>query len=295
MKIMIFGANGQLGGDIVQILKKQYPQHLLIPITHADLDVTDTDGLRQIITKNEPAVVINTTAYHKVDEVEQNPEKAFAVNALAPWRMAQICRAVGAALMFISTDYVFGRHKDRRIPYSENDLPGPINVYGASKMAGEALVQGTWDKHYIVRTSGLYGVRGASGKGGNFVELMLRLAQEGKDIRVVNDQHTTPTYTPDLAFELINLLESGKYGLYHVSNSGECTWYEFASKIFELSGLKPSLTPTTSLEFKTTAARPAYSVLSKEHLAAAGLPPMRSWQDALAEYLKARVSEHPTA
>jgi dTDP-4-dehydrorhamnose reductase len=194
-------------------------------------------------------------------------------------------------LVFLSTDYVFGKDASRTKPYTEHDAPGPLNVYGASKVAGEYLVQTHWEKHFIVRTSGLYGLRGASGKGGNFIELMLRLAREGKDIKVVNDQRLTPTYTIDLATALINLVETGRFGLYHITSEDDCTWYEFAGKIFELSQLNPSFAPTTSSEFKTTVVRPGYSVLAKDGIYSAGLPAMRPWQEALAAYLSARIAK----
>ena len=222
MKVLLFGANGQLGSDLQPALAAA--GHAVVPLRHTELDVTDPEGVENALGVHRPDAVINTAAYHKVDEVEQHPEKAFGVNAIAPWQMARACKKIGAVLMFLSTDYVFGGDKDRRTPYTELDAPSPLNVYGVSKLAGEHLVRQAWEKHYIVRSSGLYGVRGASGKGGNFVELMLRLAHEGKPIKVVNDQRLTPTFTVDLARALVLLLESGKYGLYHVTSEGDCAW-----------------------------------------------------------------------
>jgi dTDP-4-dehydrorhamnose reductase len=289
MKALLIGANGQLGSDLQKAL--QAAGHAVIASQHADLDVTDPQSVRDAVAMHHPDVVINTAAYHKVDEVEQNPERAFAVNAIAPFHVAQIGKAAGAAVMFISTDYVFGGDRARRTAYTELDAPAPLNVYGASKAAGESLTRIAWEKSWVVRTSGLYGVRGASGKGGNFVELMLRLAGEGKPIKVVNDQRLTPTYTVDLARTLVGLLESGKYGLYHATCEGECSWFEFAAKIFALQGLSPDLTPVPSTAFPTIAARPAYSVLANMGLAGIGLPPMRPWQDALRDYLQARLSK----
>jgi len=288
MKIMILGANGQLGGDLVQLIKERHPEHLAIPITHKDVEATDTAQVKKALDTYSPDIVINTTAYHKVDEVESYPEKAFAVNAIAPLRMAQLCQQMNIAMLFISTDYVFGGNLTRSNPYDENDPPAPLNVYGASKLAGEYLMRTTLEKHFVVRTSGLYGLRGASGKGGNFVELMLRLAAEGKDIRVVNDQRLTPTYTMELARALISLVESQRYGLYHLTCSGDCTWYEFAAKIFELSSLQPNLSSTTSQEFKTLAVRPAYSVLAKNSIRNNLGIELKPWQEALLDYLQAR-------
>jgi dTDP-4-dehydrorhamnose reductase len=286
MKVLLIGANGQLGSDLQQALLAA--GHEVIASRHAELDVTDPHSVRDALAMHQPAAVVNTAAYHKVDEVEQNPDRAFAVNAIAPFRLAQACKEIGAATMFISTDYVFGHDRDRRTPYAEQDAPGPVNVYGASKLAGEYLTRSAWTNHWVVRTSGLYGVRGASGKGGNFVELMLRLAGEGKPIRVVDDQRLTPTCTVDLARALVLLLESGKYGLFHVTGEGDCSWHEFAAKIFALAGLSPDLTPVPTSAFPTVAARPVYSVLAKAGLAQAGLPAMRPWQDALRDYLQTR-------
>jgi dTDP-4-dehydrorhamnose reductase len=288
MKVLLIGANGQLGSDLQPALAAAGQE--VIGLRHADVDVTDAHSVEAALAAHRPDVVINTAAYHKVDEVEQNPEKAFAVNAIAPGRLARACQAADAALMFISTDYVFGGDRGRTAPYTEQDAPAPLNVYGASKAAGEYLVRSACRKHFVVRTSGLYGVRGASGKGGNFVELMLRLAHEGKPIKVVNDQRLTPTYTPDLARALVALIEREAYGLYHITQEGDCSWYEFAAKIFECQGLQPDLTPVPSSEFKTVAARPSYSVLAKAGITTAGLPAMRNWQTALQDYLKTRAS-----
>ena len=290
MRIMIIGANGQLGGDLVKVIQDSPNQHVVIQMTHQEIEVTDVQSIKKALETNLPDVVINTAAYHKVDEVEGNPEKAFAVNAIAPWNVAKACKEINAIAVFISSDYVFGGDLSRRSPYSESDLPAPVNVYGASKLAGEALVKIACDQHFIIRTTGLYGVRGASGKGGNFVELMLRLANEGKEIKVVNDQRLTPTYTIDLAQALIRLVETRRYGLYHLTSEGNCTWYEFAAKIFELSELRPNFKHVASTEFKTAAARPSYSVLAKNGYAEAGLPPMRPWQLSLEDYLRTRLA-----
>jgi dTDP-4-dehydrorhamnose reductase len=293
MQILIIGANGQLGGDITRILGEGFHQHTAIPLSHSDIEVTDPGSIQSALDYYRPDVVINTAAYHKVDEVETNPGKAFAVNAIAPLNLSKACNNIGSTLVFISTDYVFGGDSSRNTPYTEQDSPAPLNVYGVSKLAGESFVRAYCKKHLVVRTSGLYGVRGASGKGGNFVELMLRLAQGGKDIKVVDDQRLTPTYTVDLAIKLVNLIESRQYGLFHITSEGSCSWFEFASKIFELSQLYPNLNPTSSADFKTTANRPGFSVLAKHGLAAAGHPPMRSWKEALAAYLVERTEKKP--
>ena len=296
MKIMVIGANGQLGSDLVQVLGKRSAAYQVIPLTHAELEVTDPHQVQQALKDYRPQVVVNTAAYHKVDEVESYPERAFAVNAIAPLTLARLCGEQDIALLFLSTDYVFGGELHRQTPYTESDCPAPLNVYGVSKLAGEKFIQATWHRHWIVRTSGLYGLRGTSGKGGNFVELMLRLAGEGKDIRVVDDQRLSPTYTHELAHGLVNLIEKAPYGLYHLTCSGACSWYEFAVKIFELANLQPNLQPTTSAAFKTAARRPTYSVLANQAIQEAGIPPLKAWQEALADYLAERqkISPHPS-
>jgi len=240
--------------------------------------------VRRMLTEVMPDVVINTAAFHRVDDCEDQPEKAFKVNTYAMRNLAQICLDLDCALVHISTDYVFGGEK--RTPYTEDDAPNPLNVYGVSKLAGEYFVRNICPKHFIIRTSGLYGVAGSSGKGGNFIETMIRLAKEHKPIRVVNDQVLTPTYTKDLAPKIKELLQTEAYGLYHITNSGQCSWYEFAGKIFELLDLKPDFSPTTTDEFRAKARRPAYSVLAHNKLKRLGLDDLRPWPQALKAYLE---------
>jgi dTDP-4-dehydrorhamnose reductase len=191
----------------------------------------------------------------------------------------------------MSTDYVFGGNKIRSTPYAETDTPAPINVYGISKLAGELFVRYILDHYYILRVCGLYGVAGSAGKGGNFVELMLRLAKEGKAIKVVDDQRLTPTYTVNVAHQIAALIETKQYGLYHATNQGHCTWYEFAAEIFRQCGLSPDLSKAKTGDFGEKATRPAYSVLENKALQAIGLDRMRSWQEALAAYLAERRTE----
>lgn len=283
MKVLLIGANGQLGSDLVRVLTDVD----LIPLTHQDVDICEPVGLRATLRRHRPDIVLNMAAYHKVDECEVNAEKSFAVNALGVRNLALACRELDCALLHMSTDYVFDGSK--KSPYVETDPPRPINVYGISKLAGEYFVRYILDRYWIVRSQWLYGVAGASGKGGNFVELMLRLAREGRDIRVVNDQVGSPTYTLDLAHKIAQLIKTEHYGLYHITNSGECTWYQFACKIWELSGLSPNAEPTTTAAFGATATRPSYSVLDNAALRAIGLDDMRPWEEALAAYLEERL------
>lgn len=280
MKVVIIGASGQLGSELVKVLSDWD----LIPFTHADLDICDFVYTRKVLSDSRPDIVINTAAFHRVDDCEEQPEKAFWVNAYAVRKLAQFCAELDCCFVHMSTDYVFGGEK--RTPYTEDDTPSPLNVYGVSKLAGEYFARHICPKHFIVRTSGLYGVAGSSGKGGNFVETMIRLAKEGKPIRVVTDQVLTPTYTKDLAQKIKELLQTEAYGVYHITNSGQCSWYEFAAKIFELVGLKPDFGPTTSAEFGAKAKRPAYSVLAHQKLIRLGMNNLRPWTEALAAYLK---------
>ncbi|MBC8235355.1 dTDP-4-dehydrorhamnose reductase [bacterium] len=279
MNIMLIGANGQLGSDLRKVLTTEE----LIPLTHADIEITDAAQVEAIIKHHQPEVVINTAAYHKTDECEENAEKAFQVNALGVRNLALSCREHNATLVHMSTDYVFDGKKGE--PYTELDTPNPINVYGVSKLAGEHFVKYILDKYFLIRTSGLFGVAGSSGKGGNFIELMLRLADERDEIRVVDDQTLSPTSTVDLANKIKKLITTERFGLYHITNNGACSWYDFAAKIFELSGKKPNLKRTTTEEFGAKANRPKYSVLDNYNLRQIGMDDMRTWEEALATYL----------
>jgi dTDP-4-dehydrorhamnose reductase len=282
MKTLLIGANGQLGSDIVPA----WANDTLIPLTHADIEVTDRERVHELISRHSPDIVVNTSAFHQVDLCETEGEKAFAVNAMGALHLADACAATGAALMHISTDYVFSGRARR--PYTESDPADAVNVYGVSKAAGEQLIRQRLARHYIVRTSGLYGIAGASGKGGNFVERMLQLAGEGRDLKVVDDQTLSPTFTADLAQALLEVARSERFGTYHVTNSDSCSWFEFARTIFELTSAPARLSPTTAEAFGAKAARPEYSVLANDALAAAGIAPLRPWRDALAAYLGAK-------
>ena len=282
MKILLIGANGQLGSDLARAVRDDD----LIPLTHQDIEICDSASVQQAFEEHKPDIAINMAAYHKVDECEKNVARSFEVNVFGVRNLALACKEHSSVLLHMSTDYVFDGSKGA--PYVETDLPMPINVYGISKLAGEYFVRYILDRYFIVRSSGLYGVAGSSGKGGNFIELMLRLATEGKDIQVVDDQVLTPTYTVDLARKIVELIHTNHYGLYHITNAGECSWYQFARKIFDLSGLSPNLKPTTTAAFGATATRPSYSVLQNAALAAIGMDDLRPWEEALAAYLDER-------
>jgi dTDP-4-dehydrorhamnose reductase len=279
-RIAVIGATGQLGTDLVDVLADTD----LVPLTHADADICDHAGTKRALERVRPDVVINAAAHNKVDAAETEPEAAFRTNALAVWNLAELSRRLDFMFVHVSTDYVFGGEK--RTPYREDDRPNPINVYGVSKLAGEHLCLAASDRCLLIRTSGLYGVARRPGRADNFVNTMLRLATEERPIRVINDQTLTPTFTADLARSIRTLaLDEDRHGLYHVTNAGECTWYEFATKVFELSGLRPDVAPINTEELGAAARRPAYSVLAHGRLREAGVAEPRPWTDAVTDYL----------
>ncbi|MCL0097496.1 dTDP-4-dehydrorhamnose reductase [Dehalococcoidia bacterium] len=285
MKILVTGANGQLGTDLCRLL----PDIEVIPLTHADVEITDMNSVKTAFIKHRPDVVINTAAYVRVDDCETEQDKAFSVNALGARNVAVVTQEIGAKLVHISTDYVFGGESEpRTAPYTEFDFPIPPNVYGKSKLAGENLVRHLCAKHFIIRSSGLFGVAGASGKGGNFVETMLRLAKERDELRVVNDQVFSPTYTKDLAEKIAQLIHTEYYGIFHITNKGACSWYEFAKEILRLAGLKTPVIPITSDQFPQKARRPHYSVLDNYHLRLLGMDDITPWQEAVKDYMTER-------
>ena len=281
--ITVVGANGQLGSDLMRILSNPPWNESPAGLSHKDIEVTDIASVRAAFERTKPRLVINTSAFHKVDIVEDQPDQAFAVNAVGPRNLAIACSENDAVLVHISTDYVFSGSKGSS--YVEVDHVDPINVYGASKAAGEMLIRYLWSKHFIVRSSGLYGVAGPSGKGSNFVELMLRLGSEGKPIKVVNDQILTPTPTQSLGEQILTLSNTDAYGTYHATCQGECSWFAFAAKIFEIAGLKPSLSPQTTAESGAKARRPPCSVLENRNLILRSLDRMPHWIDGLRQYI----------
>lgn len=278
-QIAVIGAHGQLGSDLVRLWGDR-----AAALTHADIEITDPESIAAALDAVSPQYVVNTAAYNAVDRAEQEPQAAFNVNALGPLHLARYCEDRVITLLHVSTDYVFGTDPRRRTPWSEEDRPGPVSVYGCSKLAGEYLVAQACRRHFVVRTCGLYGHAIDESKG-NFVRTMLRLAEERDELRVVNDQHCTPSFTSDVARAIDALLASDDYGLYHVTNSGQTTWYELACTIFALTGRDVQVQPITTAEFAAPAARPAWSVLDCRKLAATAGVTLRPWKDALADYL----------
>ncbi len=261
MKFAIIGSRGQLGQDLIRTSPSKVE---LTTFTHADFDITDREDVFDFLAGEEKFdIVINTAAFHKTDLCEDEPQKAFVVNAVGVKNLVEACEKAGSVLVHISTDYVFdGGKLSKKEPYYEDDIPNPINIYGISKLAGENVVKNYLEKYYIVRSSSLYGVAGASGKGGNFPYTILRKAKAGEKLKVVDDIYMVPTHTYDLAQGIWRLvLEEHPYGIYHITHTGYCSWYEFAKKILELANIEAFIEPVSHKEFRTKARRPLWSVL----------------------------------
>ncbi|MDB5308729.1 MAG: rmlD [Gemmataceae bacterium] len=283
MKIAVLGSQGQLGRDLCPRLPGE-----VVPLTRADMDLSRPETISPTLETVRPQVLVNCAAYNFVDKAEGEPEAAFAANTWGVRALARACRVVGCKLVHFSTDYVFGLESGRTKPFAETDPPGPVSVYGLSKLAGEYLAREADANNLVIRTCGLYGVWGSGGKGRNFVETMLRLAREGKPLRVVNDQLCTPSYTADVAAATASLIRAEAAGLFHLTNGGACSWYDFTAEILRQAGLSAELTPITSAEFGAAARRPRFSVLSNAKLAGVGIPAPRPWAEALAAYLADR-------
>ena len=276
MKILITGSNGMLGHDLIDVLKNK---HELVLTTSKTLDITDKNGVIEFIVDAHPDIVINSAAYTDVDGCESNPELAYSVNGEGVKNLAMACKEVNCPLVHISTDYIFNGENDR--PWIEDDDIGPISVYGKSKLKGEEYIQEILDEYYIVRTAWLYGVNGR-----NFPKTMFELAKNHSEITVVYDEVGTPTYTRDLAYGIGQLIESEAYGIYHLTNSGSCSWCEFARYIFEVADVNVNVVPVTAKEFARPAPRPHYSVLENRNWAENGFVPLRSYKEAIKEYIE---------
>lgn len=278
-RIAVIGARGQLGTDLVPGLAGD-----VIALGHEDIDITDAGSVALALSTASPNFVINCAAYNLVDQAEDEPDAAYAVNALGPRNLAMYCGERDITLLHFSTDYVFGLDADRDSGFTESDAPGPTSAYGVSKLAGEYFVRSLCPRHFVVRTCGLYGNQGTSGKG-NFVKTMLRLGAERDQLSVVQDQRCTPTYTPDLSAAISALIATDEFGLYHATNSGDTTWYDLACEIFRLASLNVDVRPITTEEFGAKAARPSYSVLDCTKLEQVTGKSLPKWQDALARYV----------
>lgn len=277
MRILVTGANGMLGSDMVKVCSSQ---HETIGVGSSDFDITNIESTIKYIKAAKPEVIIHSAAYTDVDGCESNPDKAFRVNGLGARNIAVAAQGVGSAVAYISTDYVFDGYKTS--PYFEYDTVNPLSVYGRSKLEGENYVKEFATKHYIIRTSWLYGKNGK-----NFVKTMLELSRTTNELNVVNDQVGSPTYTPDLAAAIKQLVESRCYGTYHITNSDHCSWFQFAQKIFELAGIcHMKLKPVNTEEYSRPAPRPKNSVLRKFNWRLNGFDELRSYKEAMREYIQ---------
>ena len=281
-RVLILGAAGQLGSDLLAV----FADSELYAPDHEGLDLLDARAVRETVCGEiRPDLVINAAAFHNVAQCEDQPDRAFALNATAVRDLGRACHDAAARLVHVSTDYVFSG-ENRTQPHMESDLPSPLNVYGASKLAGEHLLAAVCPDHAIVRTAALYGASPCRGKGGvNFVQRMLQLADELDEIEVVDDEITTPTWTLSLARQIRQIAEQGGTGIYHASSQGACSWHEFACEIFAQTGRAVRVLPVPSTRFAVSVRRPAWSVLDNARLRTEGLDIMPDWREALAAYL----------
>ena len=287
MRILLLGPNGQLGTDI-RAANAALPNPLdLVPLGRDQLELSDLDGAMVALSAFDFDAIINATGYHKTDEVESNAQQAFTINAHLVKRLAELCLAKRARLFHISTDYVFGGQAKRQ-PLLEDDARAPLNVYGASKSVGEDLALISGADVTVLRVASLFGVAGASGKGGNFVETMIKLGRERGALRVVDDQMMSPTSTADAAASLLRLVAAAAPGgVYHLVNTGEVSWCGFAKRIIEMMGISATVEPVPTSAMPTPAKRPPYSALSNAKLGNV-IGAMRGWEDALRDYLAAK-------
>lgn len=284
MKVAVVGANGQLGTDVAAAFERR--GDTVVPLTHADMELSSAESVRTCLGGSGVEVVVNTAAMHHVEKCEADPEQAWLINGIGARNLAEITRGNGAALIHVSTDYVFDGSKKQ--PYVETDAPLPLNVYGNTKLAGEYFVRTINPRHFVLRTSGLYGTNPCRAKGGrNFVDLMLKLGQERGKVRVVDSEFVSPTSTAELARQIVAISGSEAYGLYHATAEGSCSWYEFAREIFARAGMTVQVEVALPSEFPAKVPRPLYSVLENSRLKENGLNIFTPWQSGLAEYLTA--------
>lgn len=278
MKVLITGANGQLGIELSKQLEVLSELYEVVKTNRNTLDISNLELVKEKIFLEKPDVVINCAAHTAVDLCEEDIDNAYKVNAIGPRNLAITCEKVGAKFVQVSTDYVFDGKGE--IPYKEDDITCPNSIYGKSKLMGEQFTKEFCSKYFIVRTAWLYG------NGNNFVKTMLKLSENNKELNVVNDQYGSPTSTVDLAKSIIELINTEYYGIYHGTCEGQCSWYDFAKKIFEINNIDIKVNPVTSEDFKRPAPRPQYSVLDNFMFKLVGLNSFRNWEDALKEYLK---------
>lgn len=289
MKVAVTGGNGQLGSEIVTAFTAGGES--VQALDHSDVELSSPESVSRCLRQLKPDLIINTAAFHHVEKCEAEPAVAFAVNSLGARNLAQVSDSLGAKLVHISTDYVFDGKTEA--PYTEQDLAVPLNVYGNSKLAGEFFVRSSNPRHFVVRVSAIYGRNPCRAKGGlNFVELMLKLSREREELRVVDDEFVTPTTATDVAKQLVILSRTTDYGLYHATAESSCSWYEFASAIFDLAGAKVRLERARPGEFPAKVPRPKYSVLENAALKTRGLNLFTHWKAGLENYLAQRNGPH---
>nr|WP_302417494.1 dTDP-4-dehydrorhamnose reductase [uncultured Romboutsia sp.] len=274
--ILVTGSTGQLGSDVVkELLKRGYST--LSP-NRSEFNLCSEDSIRNYILNSNCEAIVHCAAYTQVDKAEDEKDLCIKINATETKHIVKCAKILDIPMIYISTDYVFDGTKDGE--YTENDETNPINIYGESKLAGEKYVQEILDKYYIVRTSWVFNINGK-----NFIETMLRLSKANNQLSIVNDQIGSPTYTKDLSRLLVDMLETSKYGLYHATNEGYCSWYEFADTIFKLANINIDIKAINSNEYASRAKRPLNSKLSKDKLIEYGFKPLPHWEDALKDYL----------
>jgi dTDP-4-dehydrorhamnose reductase len=282
MNVTVVGGNGQLGSDVVSAFENNHDS--VHSLTHSEIEIGSLESVRTRLPSSNPAIVVNTAAMHHVENCERDPAAAYAVNAIGVRNLALVTREIGATLIHVSTDYVFDGRKTT--PYVEDDAPLPLNVYGNSKLAGEHYVRTLNPKHFVLRTSALYGKHQCRAKGGrNFVDLMLELARTRGKVRVVDDEFVSPTPTLDLARQIVALSRCDRYGLFHATAENLCSWYQFAREIFSQAGVVVKLEAAAPGEFPAKTPRPAYSVLENRGLKEIGLNKFVSWEVGLQRYL----------
>ena len=281
MRILITGAQGMLGTDLCLVLEEN---HEVIRVDLDQFDITDTQATFRYLEEEEPEMVIHCAASADVDGCERDPDLAFKTNAFGTWNVAAAAAKMGAIMAYLSTDYVFSGQK--QTAYHEFDQPNPINVYGATKLAGERMVRSLCARHFIIRSSWLYGLAGK-----NFAATMLKLGKEKTEAKVVADQRGCPTYTRDLAEGISRLIDSPLYGTYHLTSSVPCSWQEFAQAIFEIAGMEVELIPISYAEWDSPTQRPANSVLDNMAWRLLDYPPLRSHREALAEFVPACLAQ----
>ena len=278
MKVLVTGVKGQLGYDVVRELQKR--GHEAVGVDIDEMDITDAAAVERVMTEVQPDAVIHCSAYTAVDRAEEDTEICRRVNVDGTENIAKICKKLDCKMLYLSTDYIFSGDGER--PWEPDDEASPLNAYGQSKYDGELALKKYVEKYFIVRISWVFGING-----NNFIKTMLRLGRENGAVKVVDDQIGSPTYTYDLARLLVDMIESDRYGAYHATNEGICSWYEFAKEIFRAAGMdNVSVTPVKSEEFPVKAKRPKNSRMSKEKLVANGFSLLPAWQDAVARYIK---------